>query len=264
MTKIVGIVLVKNEDIYIQTAIENVVDFCDSLILLDNNSTDKTYCIMENIQKKFPHKIQLQRLPNALLSHKFIEGFANTNTWIFAVDGDEIYDKNRLAEFKTKILAGEYNSYWKIFGNCIHVESTQATTHTIYGYMTPPSRSITKLYNFNAIYQWEEHSERLHGTNMKFKEGFNSESVYLLHDLYSWDNSLFRCIHMCFVKRSTLDKKSYNTRLNPLENLKPYFKIVNVLRNIFNGELSLQSSYKIKKYKRGKIAQVDSSDFFSF
>ena len=36
--KIVGICLIKNEDLYIKTVIRNVVHFCDELLVLDNYS----------------------------------------------------------------------------------------------------------------------------------------------------------------------------------------------------------------------------------
>ncbi len=261
MTKIVGIFLVKNEDRFIKNALENVLDFCDEIIVLDNNSTDNTYTILEGIQKENSTKINLHKIDDALSSHGFIEKYANTDTWIFAVDGDEIYDKQGLKTFREEILTGKYKKYWKIFGNCIHVNKIDEDERSVYGYMTPPSRSITKLQNFNAIIKWDEHTERLHGTKMEFKEDFKENSVFLLHDIYNWENSVFRCLHMCFVNRSSKDTKTYNTRFNPLENSKMYFPFVNFIRNILRGNFSFQSSYKIKKYQRGKLEKFEISDF---
>ena len=255
MTKIIGICLIKNEDRFIESALQRVLNFCDNIVVLDNNSTDGTYAILQKIQKACPDKIQLHSISNALDSHSFIEKYANTNTWIFAIDGDELYDAPRLEIFRKELLSGRYDDYWKIFGNCIHVEKIDPTEKFVYGYMTPPSRSITKLYNFNAIHEWREHTERLHGTRMKFKENFNEDKTFLLHDIYTWGDSPFRCIHMCFVDRSSLSIK--NVRFNPLENLKPYFPILNFFRNLSRGKFSLQSSYKLDKYRRGPITKVE-------
>ena len=261
MTKIIGIVLVKNEDIYIQQALQNVLDFCDKVLVLDNNSTDRTYQILDALQRQHSEKIELHKIENALDSHGFIENYANTDTWIFAIDGDELYDSQQLKKFRAEIFSGKYNNYWKIFGNCIHVKIIDQQAKTVTGYMAPPSRSITKLYNFNAITAWKEHTERLHGTEMKFKENFNTETVLLLHDLYSWEQSPFRCLHMCFVQRSSTEDRGGKMRLNPLENLKPYFPILNIVRNLMQGKFSIQSSYKLRKYQRGPLTKMSYTDF---
>ena len=91
--KIVGIMLVKNEDIFIKDSINNVIHFCDKLIILDNYSTDNTNNIILDIKKKFPKKIKYSRIKKVSQSHKFIETYANKKFWIFQVDGDEIFDK---------------------------------------------------------------------------------------------------------------------------------------------------------------------------
>jgi glycosyltransferase involved in cell wall biosynthesis len=263
MTKIIGIVLVKNEDLFIQQALQNILDFCDEIIVLDNNSTDATFGILEEIKKTSPQKIQLHKISNIKLSHRYIEQYANTDTWIFAVDGDEIYDKAGLHKLKEEIISGTYNNYWKIFGNCIHVTKINQDKSQVFGYLAPPSRSITKLYNFNLIKDWKEYTERLHGTKMNFKDGCNENQALLLHDLYDWDKSHFKCLHMCFLKRSSADLFKVSTRFNPLENTKFYFPFVNFLRNITKGKFSLQSSYKLEKYKRGKITELNSTLFFT-
>ena len=48
--KIIGIILVKNEDIFIKNSIQNIIKFCDKIIILDNYSTDKTHEIIKNIK----------------------------------------------------------------------------------------------------------------------------------------------------------------------------------------------------------------------
>lgn len=257
---IVGICLVKNEDRFVRQALENVLDFCDSVIVLDNGSTDNTYPILEGLCREHGEKIQLHRLSDALLSHGFVERYANTDTWIFAIDGDELYDRKRLARFRETLRTGTYSRYWNILGNCIHVNKLDTAEHAAYGYMAPPSRSITKLYNFNAITEWREYAERLHGTNMRFKEGFGEHATLLLHDTHTWEESPLRCLHLCFVKRSSL-RTPGNTRFNPSENAKWYFPVVNFFRNVFHGNISFQSSYKLKKYQRGGINKVSCTGF---
>ena len=46
---IIGVCLVKDEDIYIHRALTNIYGFCDRILVLDNNSTDKTRIIVESL-----------------------------------------------------------------------------------------------------------------------------------------------------------------------------------------------------------------------
>lgn len=260
MTKIIGISLVKNEDRFVKKSLENVIDFCDTIIILDNNSSDQTFEILEELKNKYPSKIEFHRLDDALKSHSFIEKYADTPTWIFGVDGDELYDKKRLSEFRDEILAGKHDNYFQIFGNCLHVEKIDEVDKEAWGYFSPPSKSITKLYNFGAIFSWEEYAERLHGNNIRFKSGYSRGSILKLFETQDFDNAIFRCLHMCFLKRSSLDKKE-NKRFNPTENSKWYFPFINFIRNIMRGDFSPGSSYKMKKYKRGKLSRIIYTDF---
>lgn len=260
MIKIVGISLVKNEDRFVQNSLESVIDFCDKIIVLDNNSSDNTFDILQKLKNKYPEKIILQKIENAVLSHTYIEKYAGTPTWIFGVDGDEIYDKNRLSDFKKEIISGKYEKYFQIFGNCLHVEKINELDKEVSGYLSPPSKSITKLYNFGVIFSWEEHAERLHGNNIRFKPGFSRGSILKLFETQGFDNAIFRCLHMCFLKRSSFDKKG-GQRFNPTENSKWYFPVINFLRNIFRGDFSPGSSYKMRKYRRGEIVKFSYKDF---
>ena len=52
VTQIVGISLVRNEDIFISQAITNVAEFCDKIIVLDNLSTDNTWYEIQELKKQ--------------------------------------------------------------------------------------------------------------------------------------------------------------------------------------------------------------------
>ena len=49
MKQIVAILLVKNEDLHIRWVINNIVGFCDHIIVLDNHSTDRTWEIVKQL-----------------------------------------------------------------------------------------------------------------------------------------------------------------------------------------------------------------------
>ena len=56
---------------------------------------------------EFPGKIELRSITDTRESHFLINGTAGTRTWIFAVDGDEIYDPVGLAKLRQEVLFRE-------------------------------------------------------------------------------------------------------------------------------------------------------------
>ncbi len=72
------------------------------------------------------------------------------------------------------------------------------------GYLSPPSRPLVGLLNFAAIEGWTGvRSERLHGGDIQFKPGYDLDSWRHLGSELGWDTSAFRCLHVCFVRRSS-------------------------------------------------------------
>ena len=202
-SQIIGILLVQNEECYVQQVIDNIIPFCDRLFLVDHKSQDGTLPILENFQKKYPEKISLHQIHHPRESHDLLKPFAGTASWIFAVDGDEIYDPERLPVFRKRLLSGEFDDAWMILGNVLHVEELSETIAS--GYMAPPSRSITKLYNFSAIESWHGDTlERLHGGNPVFRPGFHEQKKRKLFVENTWEEASFRCLHLCFISRSHL------------------------------------------------------------
>ena len=171
--KIMGIVLVRNEDLFVERAVRNIASFCDSLILCEHGSTDGTLGILEKLASEFPHA-ELHRIKHPSESHDLLKPFAGTRTWVFAVDGDEIYDPERLRGFRSRILTGEFDHIWRMKGNVLHCTAIAPDYSTASGFMSPPSRSMTQLYNSGAITAWDGNVvERLHGGNICFKPGFH-------------------------------------------------------------------------------------------
>lgn len=236
--KIVGISLIKNEDQYIERVLKNVIDFCDEIIVLDNFSTDNTFKIVENLAQQY-QKIKLSKLKDPLKSHKYIEKYANTNTWILGVDGDEIFDPNGLKKLRLEILSSKYQEYWRLVSNSLHCEKIDLESNTATGYLAPPLKSIV-IYNFSVLKSWkEDNSQRLHGRNLIFKNGFNKSREFKLYKKYNWENSHFRCLHVCFLKRSSLDlEKNRLTRLNIAESHKKSKIILNFFRNLLKERMS--------------------------
>jgi len=262
--QIVGIVLVRDEDIFVGQAVRNIASFCDALILCDHGSTDGTAAILDDLACSLPHAA-VHRLDHPSESHDLLKGFACTRTWVFGVDGDELYDPRRLQEFRSRLLAGEFDRIWRMKGNVLHCTSLAADRSTATGHLAPPSRSITKLYNFGAIASWDGDTvERLHGGTIRFQHGFDDGMKKNLQEELGWDESPLRCLHTCFLPRSSRDATRAGTGVR--ENIMEIYRggIGGVLRRFANRILRRQDSrWKKDFYRRGPAETVDARPFFS-
>lgn len=203
--RVVAIVLVKNEDLFIKKVLENILVFCDRIHVADHRSTDNTPQIIKALAAEHP-RIEYRRVDHPSESHDMIAGYAGTETWMIGVDGDEVYDPVGLRHLREDLFAGRYDNFFKISGNVLHIRQLDIPNQTARGYLTPPCRSMTKLYNFNSIHAWPPPCpERLHGDTVDFKPGYSRDSVgFIMHD-YTWESSPFRCLHLCFTHRSSID-----------------------------------------------------------
>ncbi len=262
-TKIIGILLLQNEEFFLKQVITNILPFCDQLFLLDHHSSDGSFAIMEHFREEHPQKIVLHRIHHPRESHQFLKPFVGTATWVFGVDGDELYDPERLFLFRERLLQGEFDDQWMLLGHVLHV----AHLHGKYasGYLTPPSRSITKLYNFNAIQSWEgKVLERLHGGHPCFRSGFHEQKKRKLFEEESWEDAPLRCLHLCFIRRSSVNKTK--VRKNIMENYSGGFFtwMKEKAKSLFSSASGRfhDSTWKKNHYARGGRVLKEVTSFF--
>jgi glycosyltransferase involved in cell wall biosynthesis len=261
--QIIGISLVRNEDLYLRQVITNVAAFCDRIIILDNCSTDNTSQEIMHLKSCFPH-VETHRINDYRESHSHISAYAGTDTWAFGIDGDELYDPHGLERFRSELLLGKFDGHWAIFGNVVNCVELKLSEKKATGYLSPPSRSMTKLFNFGALVSWEGRYERFHGGNKQFRTGFDESQRYSLHEHTSWDASFFRCLHLCFVRRSSGELSGKLSRLQPDE--KPnWLKRMDRLGIGWLFARIIQekrSPWKDERYRRGALVTVDAAPFF--
>lgn len=203
--RIVAVILVKNEDLFIEQGVRNILDFCDRIHVADHHSTDGTTAVLRRLAAENP-KLDYHLVNHPSESHDMIAGYAGTGTWVMGMDGDEVYDPGRLRGLRTELLAGTYNGTFKLLGNVLNVRELDRDRQTARGYLAPPCRSMVKLYNFGAIESWPAPCpERLHGGTVTYKTGYGEHSCRELHKELDWDNTPLRCLHMCLTHRSSLD-----------------------------------------------------------
>ena len=263
--RIVGICLVRNEEKYFGQALANVYDFCDEIIIADNGSQDSTWEIAKEWAKK-RKKITCRQIEDPGESHRMIEPFAGTPTWIFAVDGDELYDPAGLESFRKELETGKYDKYWRVIGNALNCVRLDLAGDQAEGYLSPPSRSITKLFNFAAITGWPgANGERLHGGKPAFKPGYGEKSRYVLNAEKTWDESSFRCLHLCFLPRSRLDKIGEDGRVSRwnLAEQQGNGLLVRVYASLLKRlGIYRTSGWKQDRYARGSLVSRPVRQFF--
>lgn len=259
--KIVGIVLVRNEDRFVGQAVKNIAAFCDELILCDHHSTDGTVDILKRLAGEIPHAT-FHAIRDPSESHDLVKCYAGTDTWVFGVDGDELYDPAGLARMRQRLLDGKFRDSWMVFGNVLNVEVLDDPPGTATGYASPPCRSMTKLYNFAAIDSWDGFCpERLHGGTPVFREGFSALSRCGLHESVSWDESDLRCLHVCFVPRSSLDAgAAVRANLMEIQGGTRLTRMTRWLRRLLG--LRPPAQWKNERYRRGPLIPVAMEGFF--
>lgn len=260
--RIIGVALVRNEDVFIERALRNALAFCDRIVVTDHRSTDNTWAIVRALAKEVD-RLDCVQIRHPAESHELIQGYAGTDTWVFGVDGDEIYDPGGLRRFRETLLQGRYREWWQIMGNVLNCERIDYQRGVAWGYLAPPSRSMTKLYNFGAISAWTGPCpERLHGGAITFRPGYDRSLRYNLHEELTWEVSPFRCLHTCFLRRSSQDRAGgVRERRNITEkDAEGWWGRVGLGR-LRRWLAEDPESWKRRKYTRGALVEVDVSGF---
>jgi hypothetical protein len=260
-TQIVGVVLVRNDDLYVEQAVRNVAAFCDRIHVFDHVSTDGTWNVLQTLAHEYDH-VDATRTSHAGDSHKALERYAGTGTWVFGVDGDELYDPTRLRDFRDELLSGSFDDVFKVASNVVNCVELDRERQTATGYPSPPSRSITKLYNYGAIDAWAgDGSERLHGGRIDFRPGYGEASVDNIGERMSWEETPLRCLHLCFVQRSSGDDEPEIRPILMESGLQDRSWRGTLKRRLRGRRPPPDSAWKREKYMRGELVTVDATPF---
>jgi hypothetical protein len=188
----------------------------------------------------------------------FLRPFVGEPVWVLGVDGDDLYEPDRLAGMRARLLAGEFDSYLSVKGNALHCTALDAAAGTASGYLAPPARVITKLQNLGAMESWTGRTvEHLYGGEKRLKPGYEHRPVLVLGDEHSWADSPVRCLHVCFLPRSSRQPASSHTRRSVIEAMG--LGRVERARAAVLTALGRppESPWKLDKYRQGKLVTVD-------
>jgi glycosyltransferase involved in cell wall biosynthesis len=259
--RIVGISLVRDEDRFVEQAVRNVFGFCDELILVDHRSKDRTPEILERLAAESPIPTALHRVENPAASHDLVKGLAGEEVWVFGVDGDELYDPRGLDRLRERLLAGEAAEDWLLRANMLHCVELDEERGVATGYLSPPAPSVSKLFNFARIDAWDgDNPERLHDpSGLVFKPGAEPRKRELNRE-HGWDESPFRALHVCFLRRSSR-QRSGGARINIPDRLVPRRAPIRAWRALREAlGRPPQGAYK-DYYRVGELVTVDARAF---
>jgi glycosyltransferase involved in cell wall biosynthesis len=259
MTQIVGSVLVRNEDRFVEQSIRNVAGFCDRIHAVDHVSSDGTWEILRSLATQFDH-LDIHRARNSALAHRLLEPYAGTATWVIGVDGDELYDREGLARLRHDLLSGAHTDVFRLKAHVLNCDELDEGRRLASGWLAPPSRPITKLFNFGAVESWTDSPDPLQAGNIVFKPGQHWESRRDLADGTGWETDALRCLHLCFLPRSSTESRIARRNLDESGR---YDRSLygNVKRLLHPRRSGTARNWKRDWYARGERVSVDASAF---
>jgi hypothetical protein len=264
--RVVGVVLLHDEDLHAERVIRNVAGFCDRVHVADHASTDGTWEIVSALAAELDN-VDAVRISHAARSHDLVLPYVGTDTWILSADGDEIFDPAGLRRLRPELEAGRYDASFRLFPSMLHCVAIDPEALTATGYLSPPARSGPKLFNFAVLESWDRvYRERLHEGEPVFHPGWHWESTTLLGEQHSWDESPFRCLHACFVRRSSGDPvDGEHVRMNIAEADTHRRDLVGRVSSALRERrgVSRGASWKLEKYAQGALVTRDAAPFLA-
>jgi hypothetical protein len=267
---VLGVVLVRNEDVFVEQAVRNVASFCDRILAFDHASTDHTPDVLASLARDLDH-LTVTRTRNARDSHRAVEPFAGSDTWVLGVDGDELYDPQALVRLRRLLAEGAYDRAFHLKGHVLNCTELDPTRTTATGHMAPPSRPVTKLFNLGAVEAWPGGPERLHAGNPVFRPGFDWSSLRDVSVETDWSTDPLRLLHACFLRRSSRDDSdgaarrnlsesgAFHRGLGGLVDRARYRRHIDPRMKEYSAR---GSSWKHEWYARGPAVSVDARPFF--
>jgi len=257
VTQIVGSILVRNEDVFVERAVRNVAAFCDRIHAVDHVSTDRTWEILRGLARELDH-LDVRRSRNAASAHRLLAPYAGSDTWVLGVDGDELYDPAGLARFRVDLLEGAHADVFRVKAHVLNCDELDVDRGRASGWLAPPSRPVTKLFNFAALESWAESPDPLQAGNAVFRPGQHWESRRDLAESTTWETDPLRLVHACFLPRSSVDSGAARANLD--ESREFDRGPVGTLKRLVR-QRGADPSWKQEWYARGERVTVDASPF---
>ena len=243
--KIVGTYRVKNEERFLEKSLKSVMDICSEIVVLDDNSTDKTVEICSSFDKVVDIQTQSNVMLNEVRDRNFLLQMAlkRNPDFILSVDGDEIFMQNA-AEILFEELDVIYNTnnvFEFQFLTCWD-NADQIRFDGIFGNYWQKRLFKTKNQPSNLVFKNTANFGNLHcGSVPKDTIGFN--------DPIRSDVKIF---HMASIDQTLRQQKyKYYTKIDANSNLNDGYK------HMISGEGSFSGPNGIELKKLDKEFRVE-------
>ncbi len=200
-TQITAHMIVKNEDQWVWFAIQSILPYVDKFLITDTGSTDHTVAVIKSIKSS---KIQLTQTtantPAEVTAIRSQQLDLTTTSWIWIVDGDEVYPDNTAKECLAAIKSDRYEGIvvrrFDLLGDVYHRQIESVGSYNLFGHH---GHLLVRLVNKTKIkglaYQGDYPNE-----------GFYDGQGYsiLSHDPKEWYITQTYLYHAMYLKRSSM------------------------------------------------------------
>ncbi|MBQ7056236.1 MAG: glycosyltransferase family 2 protein [Alphaproteobacteria bacterium] len=141
--RLIAITIVRNESSnYLRSWLENISNFADYHIFVDDASDDSTPDIIKEHLKKYPGELHIRKTPLFIKNEPLLRSelwdytrrVARQGDWILIVDADEFYDET-LLRLKPKLLANKFPNIDVVKVSCL--DMWNSTSFRKDGYWSP-------------------------------------------------------------------------------------------------------------------------------
>ena len=182
----VGSVLVRNEDVFLERAIRNAAGFCDRMHVLDHMSDDGTPAILHALADELG-TLDVRRSTFSGDSHKPLEPYAGTPTWVLVVDGDCIFDPDGPRPPAREPRPGRARRRLPVAGARAALRRDRRRERhrvRVHGAALASDRAALQLRRPGVV---DGCHQRVHGGEPVFRPGYEWHSVRDLTESAEWD-----------------------------------------------------------------------------
>lgn len=231
MSGITAHMIVRNEDRWIWFAIKSVLPYVKQILITDTGSTDNTVNIVRSIKSK---KIVLDQITTNSaddITKARQNQITNTHTsWIWVVDGDEIYPRKTAKEVVDATKSSQYEGIvvrrYDLLGDIFHRQRETVGEYNLFG---QKGHLVTRLINLSEV-------KGLHLKGTYPNEGYYDEEGISTRarNPKNWYITKNYFYHSMYLKRSSLGSNLRSVFNRSKYKIETGIKIPDSIPEVFN------------------------------